>query len=532
MTRLSLEQRVASLAHHKEFWLLTLVLTLIFVVNLITLDRFPPPFADEAWMASRATGYIETGRIFGETDRYIFDYYDGYWTFLPTFSTFLQSLAIRFLGQPSLFSIRFISLLFSPVLLLAVYWIARPALGKRWAFVVLLLTATSWVFVRGTHFGRVDLIGAALGYSALAIVLNTAKRHFLWGLGAALLSSLAFETHPHTAVIIVGTLAAYPLIFGRSLLKQPHFWAFVLGGIIGLAWYVTVHILPYPQTYLALNRLNFGTTHVPPVVALDVGVLREALRYALTALAGTHLIFDLFPPWSVGLFTGIAFVVMAFQRSLAADKRLVALAAIIFGSYILLISNKISYYSIHFAPIVFMIIMMFLRFLRQKYGREQLFDPLLICVSIITLVIAIYPYSFDSRSSFKALETQLRATIQPTDRIMAPQTYWFALSDHDYYGWESLIYYRKYHDTASVEDAFAEIRPDIFIYDGHNKLYIADTPNTENLYGEYFFIPKNELESFLERYSLQLARIDDTPYGDIAIYRIDWSKYDREKQEN
>src|SRR5438874_400733 len=74
-------------------WLpLAALLIVVTGVHLATLLRYPPPFVDEGWNASRAWGLLHTGRAFGTLDAGVFQQYPGYWTFFPWLGTAIHAL--------------------------------------------------------------------------------------------------------------------------------------------------------------------------------------------------------------------------------------------------------------------------------------------------------------------------------------------------------------------------------------------------------------------------------------------------------
>ena len=122
----------------RKLFPLLLILALL-GLHLWSLLRFPAPFVDEAWLASRAWGFVQEGRCFGALDRGIFDYLDGYWTFLPCLSVMLHAAVLRLAGAPSLLAVRLVSLFFGFVLLGVVYWIGARLAGRQLGWLSLAL---------------------------------------------------------------------------------------------------------------------------------------------------------------------------------------------------------------------------------------------------------------------------------------------------------------------------------------------------------------------------------------------------------
>jgi len=157
-------------------YLPSLLIAALIGLHVWSLLRFPPPFVDEAWLASRAWGFVQSGRCFGALDVGIFDYVDGYWTFLPCLSVMLQAAALKLAGAPSLPAARLVSLFFGLVLLGAVYWLGVRLRGRRLGGLSLLLVGLSYPFFYSAHLARPDVIAAALGYLTLAAYLQDRRR--------------------------------------------------------------------------------------------------------------------------------------------------------------------------------------------------------------------------------------------------------------------------------------------------------------------------------------------------------------------
>src|SRR5207253_2555786 len=46
-------------------------------------------------------------------------------------------------------------------------------------------------------------------------------------------------------------------------------WGLTLGGLLGVLFFVAMHILPYPETYFGIASLGNGTSRTPPILAAD-----------------------------------------------------------------------------------------------------------------------------------------------------------------------------------------------------------------------------------------------------------------------
>lgn len=496
--------------------LLVALFIAVIIVHLWSLMRFPLPFVDEAWFASRAWGFIHTHRNFGTLDSGVFDRFEGYWTFFPWLPTWFQSLALRLTGVPRLFPVRMVSLFFGLVLLGAVYAIAHRLGGWRLGFLGVLLVSTSWAFSYSAHLARPDIIAAALGFIALALYVNNCSlRRWMCSL-SGLCVGLAFEVHPHSAIYGLALAALFFVRWRRSLFRQHAFWYFLGGVGVGLVFYAALHILPYPQTYFALTRLAFGPTHTPPLLTLDLGTIIKSGEDMGRLLIPTYHVL-------APLFVG-AIIVLCKQRSQDA-RILVVLNGFLIAGGVLLIRNKAPYYAILFTPAIDLLIAsLVLKVSRQPWrgSPANYISRVLVwggCLAGIALNLSLLRY--DYRGVYQAVQKRIDEAVQPGESIMGPQTYWFGLYEHSYYSWEGLVYYRRYAPGSTVDDALREFHPDILIMDTDWGSNVLDQPG-DSPYSRHLWLPRQEMEAFLDRWADLVVEFDGAAYGQVRVYRIAW----------
>jgi hypothetical protein len=496
---------------------LFIVLAAMLSIHLWSLMHFPPPFVDEAWFAGRAWSFIQTGRAFGPLDAGVFDRFEGYWTLFPWLPTFIQSLGLRFVSQPELLPLRIVSLLFGFLLLGTVYAIATRLRGPRLGLLSVFLVSVSWPFFYSAHLARYDIVTAALGFAAIALYLNNRTSRSWVGLLSGLCVGLAFEIHPHGIIYAPALVALYFLHLGCSMFRTRHFWAFVGGGGLGIALYATLHILPYPQTYLAAGRMGFANTHTPPILTLDLGIILQAVFDQALLLIRMYLV----------LFPVIVWALVSLaRRGTEADKTLLVLNGALVGGAMLLIRNKFLYYAILFTPAIDLMLAEFLLYLFQRW-HSRLWDYvklalvlILVATTLLLNLSLIQPWT-NSWQIYQKAQGYIKQTIQPGDSIMASQTYWFGLYDHVYYSWEQLIYYQRYAPGSTLEDALCEFRPDVIIIDQHLAQFISGEAGTPT-YSQYLRLPQSEMEAFLSHNANPIGLFEVEHYGPIYLYRIEW----------
>jgi len=499
-------------------WLVVALAGAVAALHLWSLLRFPAPFVDEAWFAARAWAFIHTGRPFSTLDAGVFDRFAGYWTFFPWLFTFIQSLSLRLADEPSLQAVRPISLLFGLLLLVAIYAIAARLRGWAYGLLSAALVAVSWPFSTSAHMARPDIIVAALGFGAMA--LHLADRGCRWwvGLLTGLCVGLAFEVHANGALYGPPLLALHILDGGRATLRQPRFWGFVFGGAVGLAFYAALHVLRYPQTYLALTQLAFGPTHTPPLLTMEPRLIARAFVEMGRLLILTHPLLLPIVIWSLARL---------LSTRTAEAWRLLTITVGIVITATLLIRNPSTYYAILLTPaldllaaaLVFDVAAAPWHGRWWDYARRGIVWAA--CVASVVLNLSVLRYDF--HETYQAAQARIAASIQPGDSIMGPQTYWFGLYDHPYASWEGLVYYQRYAPDSSLEDALRAFRPDTLVMDESWDYFITDTPD-DSPYAQHLRVSRTEMDRFLNRYATLVDRFDNATYGLIRVYHIHWDE--------
>jgi 4-amino-4-deoxy-L-arabinose transferase-like glycosyltransferase len=541
-------------------------------LGLFSLMRTPPPFVDEAWYASRAWAFIHTGRAFGTLDAGVFDNYDGYWTYFPWLGTLLHTLAIEALGL-SLFSVRFASLVFGLVLLIAIYAIANHVAGARAGLLAVLLVSLSRPFLYSSHLARQDIMVAAFGFVAVALYIT--DRVSTWSvksLLAGLAVGLAFEIHPNAMIYGPAIVAVSLFEHGWSVARARRFWGFIVGVCGGLAFYAAMHILPYPRTYVALSGLMFSSTHTPPLFVWDAQAWLESLVFDVDAA----YVADVRIPLVVGAVVVLAYGRATSDRMLvllfgvlaamflapnppskllssiliyptvlaiataaivlrarpSSDKRLVSLiilCTVLVLGFLVLIRTKHFYYAILISPVADLLLAVFLARLSLAtssrslwgYGKIVLIGGLLATATILNLAAL----RRDPTDDYHATLERVTQVIPPGSSVMGPQTYWFGLPDQRYLSWQQLVYYQRHAPGSTLGDAFQALRPDFLIVDPFMEIFISDDKVRMTQYGQFLHLSRTDLQRFLDTYAQLIStQVTDT-FGTVRIYHIDWNRH-------
>jgi hypothetical protein len=487
----------------------------ILALHVYSLVRYPPPFVDEAWAANRSWALLTEGVAFGGLDAGVFQRYTGYWTYFPLIPTAIQAVPLWLAGEPLLWPLRVTALGFGLLLLVSCFLIGRSIHGPAVGALSAGLTALSLPFIYSAHLARWDIIVAALGYSALAIQLLNRGRRVWRAAVAGLLVGLAFEIHPHASIFVPVAFVLYAAESRWRMAQRRDVWGWIGGLVAGACVYLSFHVLPYPESFIALAKLGHGPTHTPPIATLDLAIIVRGFVDAVSLMTGVN------PFWFAAFVCAAVWLLL----SPPAGARLhLLLVVAVFCSLAVLVRNKFGYYAIYATPVLDLTIATFAVEVLQP--RRRFFpNPLAAAIVGTTLAIglgmSLSVTRVNGTRDFNAIVGRLTPLIAHDDVVIGSQTYWFALTDRRYYSWEQLVYYKRYYPSASLDEAFREFKPDILILDGHLENFVKDRSD-EVAYSGHLTVPKKELFSFLERHASLIDEFDGATFGRIRVFRIDW----------
>lgn len=486
-------------------------------LHAATLTDYPAPFVDEPWAAARAWTFRHNFTVFSTLDAGVFDRLPGWATFFPFLPTALQSVMYIGADRPALVPLRSESLAAGLVLLLMVFWIGRSLYGPGVGICAMLLVGLSVAFFSSAHLARYDIYAALFGYAAIALYLSNHRRApWLYGL-AGFLACMALDSHANG--ILIG--AAFPALFlvdrGIRVVLERAFWTFVLGVAIGIGTYLSIHMLPSPHGFSEFNRIAWAPTHVPPLLTFDLAIMRRGLQEFWWSVHAS----------SAGVLgiIGVAFAMLLARRS-PADRRLLAMVVPILLAFALFVRIKQWYYEIIYWPCFGLVIAALFGAAFERARRSIAYGVL---AAVLLLACGAGTFanlpglSSEVFASYNETTRELARFVGPDDRVLAKQSYWFPLYDRTYYSYEGLKYYQRYAPSASLEQAFAAFQPDIFILDSALMRRVTDQPGSADLYMQHLSLSRRELDGMLARRGRLVTRMLSPLFGDIRVYRLDWS---------
>ena len=399
---------------------------------------------------------------------------------------------------------------------MAIYSIADSIGGKRLGLLSIVLVAFSIPFAVSAHLARYDVITSALGFIAIAVYFRTHSSSFSSGFFCGLLIALAFETHPHGLIFLPTILALFLFDLQWQLFRSRKFYGFLIGGLLGLGIYISIHILPAPQLYFLRMGLS-SATHGPPITTLNLKVIINSIKELAYLLLN-----------AINLLLPVLFfsTIKLLQEKTLNSKRLLVLLLSFLISSTLLFRNKFLYYAILFSPAIHLVIayyalLMFDLFRKRRGVLDFIYQIFILSSIILAMISTSMMFRENQYKNYLMVQSKINESVHISDSIIGSQTYWFGLYENTYYSWEQIVFYQTLDPTITVEDALKEFKPDIFIIDGHLSNFISNSDG-DSVYSKHLRIPRDELFTFLDQNADLVSVFNGDSYGQISIYRIRW----------
>lgn len=513
------------------------ILVGVLVIHAWSLLRYPAAFTDEGWYANRTWAFLSTGRAFGTADAGALENYTGYWTYYQWLPTWFRSLSMRFFTTPDLLSVRIVSLFFGLALLGAVYAIGKALGGRGMGIVAALLVSVSTAFLYSAHIARDDVIAAAFGYLALAFYLaNRRHRQATLGFASGLCLGLAFEIHPHSAIFAPAIGVLFLADEGRRVLRSRPFWGFVLGGGLAGLFFIERHLLRFPGTFAAISALFFLDTHTPPVLTFHLPVILQGFLETGLLLFNHYLVLIPAVLWAAGasLWPKQPVDGRGAAGLLTTRRTLLIVILALLAGLALLVRNKFRHYAILVTPAIDLLLAGYLLDFARRPWQGEVRDYAnrvawgLLAVAVALNFSVLYP---NPQAPYARVEARLQAAVRPGERVVGPETYWFALYEHDFADWIQLVIYQRYDPGSSLEEAFSALHPDIFILDENMGIFVADQAG-DTPFLQHFQLVKTELDQFLSTYASQVDSISEPGWPAVQVYRLHWDKLALDERED
>jgi 4-amino-4-deoxy-L-arabinose transferase-like glycosyltransferase len=245
------------------------------------------PWCDEAWFADPAYNLLTKGMM-GTTVLEPAGHYrhpigiqqHTYW--IMPLHILAQTAWYEVTGF-SLESMRILSILFGLLGLAAWFQIIKLLTGDQVAaWVVVCFLSLDYTFIETASVGRMDMMSAALGFSALAMFLRMREQHFTKAvfISQALVAASLF-THPVGGMLSFAALGVVTVHLDRKRIRLVHVGLAMVPYLAGMAGW-GIYILQKPDDFVAQFRSNASGRFqdlARPWIAIQREIAERYLQY-------------------------------------------------------------------------------------------------------------------------------------------------------------------------------------------------------------------------------------------------------------
>lgn len=498
--------------------LIGFAVVLVMLTHLFSLTSFPPVFIDEPWIANAAWNWLQTGIHFDAMHSGTLDQFGYEWVRRPFIGDGLWSVTFSILGL-GLLQARLVSWIFGILLLGVLVSVGRRSYGWMTGLLAAFLLSLSLPFLVASHYARLDIVLAAIVMAAYLFALKALDEDRWWAhFLAGLLLGLSLDIHQNGLIFAIGLAALYLSTYRLRFLRKRGSWLCALGGLVGVAYYLIVHILPNPDAYFDLYSFHMTGVQKPPVMALS-------LRSLLASACGEFGRYDFFTNNLTLALVGASIAYLLARHS-KSDRRLLVFVGTTLAGFVLFVGNKTSLYAILFYPFfMLMIAEAFVSLMRegQRPNRGRVFAGGLLALFLFSSAWHyVSPLQQSQKYDYYAITDRIEGMIPLGARVMGLPNWWLGLAGYDYRSSLNLTF-RHIYSGQSLHEALAADRPGILIVDRDLRaLLVAEgAPPLEGA-REYYKLPRQEFESFLAQRGEKLLEFTDSWHGDFEIYAIHW----------
>ena len=319
------------------------IVVLWLTLNIASLTSYPVPQVDDAWIGSTAVQFLRTGEfglpIFGDISGSSRNY-------VHLGRLFSAALALVFkvfgVGLAQGRALGLVGALAGAYLLFA---LGDRLYGRSAGALAGLSYLFSWRVSYNRNMVRAEVWVNAGGLACLLLFLKLKEARatrlaFLLGLAAAALVDIYTTFVYYTVVVSVAMLFEF-----RRREEWGRIGAYALGGALGSAYWLAVHLLPDPALALAQWRaLSYDYFHVGFGLSSLLSPLLSLPFYVRVGLVGYSRLGFLEAAY---VFGGLA--VLLIRRG-DADKRMLWAWLIFWLSYFYIVPGKALYHIVLFLP--------------------------------------------------------------------------------------------------------------------------------------------------------------------------------------
>jgi len=517
ITQLRRDNRLAAfikgIVHEKGvlgFIFVAIVGVLLF--NLYSLSSFPPVFIDESWYANVAWNWLTEG--VNVDSIHALARQNVPWPYLGILP-WLISFAVAGLG---LVQARTVAWVFGLILIVGTFLVGRRSFGRIVGALAALLVVINPAYLQASHYARPDIMLAAFGMFSYFLLISGFENERRWShFFAGLLIGLSIDIHLNALIFILGFFILYLYQYKKGIFRSSGFWFFVLGGLLSLIYYASVHILPDASEFLNFYRYSLGSEHQMPVSSLNPMVLLRSFREEIGRyhFLENNLIFALL---------GACVAYLAWRRK-PADQHILIFTGAAFMGFALFAGNKHDIYAILLLPFFLLIIAEGLVSLVKAgagHTPTRAFSIALILLYLVIGLLSIARPILESRGyDYYAVTDRIQRVVPNGSIIMGLPNWWLGLVDYDYRSVMGLTYLHRL-EGASLEEGFETLKPNYLIFDpGLNWLLVEEGYFLSEGF-EVYKLPRAEFKNILTERAEMVDQFTDSWHGYFEIYKINW----------
>lgn len=430
-------------------------------INVYSLLSYPIPQVDEAWIASPALEFIQSGKfglpIFGDIHGSSYNYVHLGRVYVGALSFVFRIAGIGLL-QARLFSLA--GLLIGS---LFVFKIGREIFGERVGILASFIYLFNWHTFYAGHIVRPEIwvnVGGVATLWAFMRVANSRKplHAFLLGFIATVITDVYVTAVYYTLTVTFGVFYEFRRRDSWTLIGS-----YSVGAAIGFGYWLIVHLLPDPSTaIIQWQSLSEGYFQTRIDLSLLIAPLRSIPVYIMSGLLSYSRLSFLEAFYLMSSIIGL----LILKRE--GSVRLLC-AGVIFGlTYTYIVSAKALYHLVLFAPILSIVIAAGVKCVAEWIAEHisttcrlnlqrtvliTIFLPLATVYVVGDLVLAIRSnvLNYDQYSS------QLQDLIPENKSILGEGTWWWTFHNQPFTADHYLLWYSLGHPIVSASDTIANV---------------------------------------------------------------------------
>ena len=268
--RIALSERWIALA-------LVIATAVLVIAGLFFLTAYPPVFIDEPWYSNAAWNLVTKGSNFDSMFTGALDQWEPAWVRWPFIGNLPLAAAFA-VGGLGLFQARLTSWILGIMLLGLLFALGRRLYSTLTGALAIFLLALSYIFFQASHYARVDIFLACAVAAALYLFIVGVQDNKRWAFFlSGLVSTLSVDIHMNGALFTMSLALLFGVVYKRKVLRSRNIWYFATGVVLGVFYYLVLHVAPNPATYFQISRGWQGSMMQPPLATLNLLVIIESL---------------------------------------------------------------------------------------------------------------------------------------------------------------------------------------------------------------------------------------------------------------